>query len=69
MDCGGRAVRLSRKTTQRRMNLKDEINSAKYKEGENRLWLQETAPAKAWRCKIAVLEEHEGTEMSSVWEA
>lgn len=67
MDGGGHAVRLSRKTTQRRMSLMDEIKSDKHKEGENRCSLEETAPTKAWRCEIVVLERCGGTEMASVW--
>lgn len=66
MDGGGHAVRLSRKTTQRKMSLMDEIKSVKHK-GEDRCSLEATAPTKAWRCEIVVLERCGGTEMASVW--
>ena len=66
MDGGGHAVKLSRKTTQRKMSLMDEIKSVKHK-GEDRCSLEATAPTKAWRCEIVVLERCGGTEMASVW--
>lgn len=69
MDGGGPTVRLSRRTTQRNMSLMDEIKSAKHKEGENRCSSEETAPTKAWRCEIIVLEGCGGAEMASVWKA
>ena len=56
-DGGRHTVGLSRENTQRRMNLKNEKNSAKYKEGENRFQLEGIVSAKAWRCAVVELKE------------